>query len=501
MDEFSLYSRALSAAELLAIYEAGASGKCVGEASRGPSARWAFDETEGTVARDAIGTRHGTLSGSGAQFTEGGIRGNALRLDRSQGGLVDMGDVLDMEGAFTLVAWVKTEPNDTTESSVVLARHTAGTANGYFLSLHRSGFLGQPGKALFVASDPAGQELVSATSLNDGQWHQVVAVYDLGAGKRLYVDGQPVEASGGASAIVPNTAPFLVGGVSVGGVPQGFFTGWIDEVQVYERVLADAEIEYLYANPEATEIPQLLEPRIETGLLNQTVTRGASVELKVTATGEGPLTYAWSRDGSAVEGADGAWLILSEVQPADGGVYSVVVSNRWGTATSSATVQVLWPPTITVAPVGQSLPLGGSATLSVTAEGTAPLAYQWLRNDQPVNGATSRFLLLNNVTAFSAGSYRVRVLNSDGMTTSDPAWIHIYSGVLAAVPVPEGLRLEVAGLQAGRNYVLEQAANLPAGPAAWEPLMTVLNAGESFQFVDPDSESAARRYYRVRLLP
>lgn len=68
------------------------------------------------------------------------------------------------------------------------------------------------GRAMFVASDLAGQELVSTSAVNDGEWHQLVAVYEAGVEKRLYVDGQPVDAQGPAAAIVANTAPFLLGG-------------------------------------------------------------------------------------------------------------------------------------------------------------------------------------------------------------------------------------------------------------------------------------------------
>jgi len=235
LDEVSLYRRALAPAEIQAIYQAGALGKCTAPSPRQPLARWAFDETEGATAWDSIGTRHGTLSAAGAQFTTGGIRGGAIQLTRADGGYVDMGPELELGNVFTLVAWVKTEPNDTTETMVVAGNYAAGPANGYYLALNRSGFMGQPGKALFVASDPDGQELVSTSDVNDGQWHQIVAVYQGGVQKRLYVNGQPAEAAGSANSLIANNAPFLIGGVSVSGVPQGFFQGWIDEVQLHGR--------------------------------------------------------------------------------------------------------------------------------------------------------------------------------------------------------------------------------------------------------------------------
>jgi hypothetical protein len=501
LDELSLYERALTSSEISAIYQAGNLGKCMPSSPHRPLARWAFDETEGTTALDSVGNRHGTLSAAGAQFTGGGVRGNALRLTRAEGGHVDMGDELLLGNVFTLVAWVKTEPNDTTETLVVAGQHAAGTVNGYYLALNRSGFIGQPGKALFVASDPVGQESVSTSTVNDGQWHQVVAVYESGGQKRLYVDGQPAEATGPAVPIVPNTAPFLVGGVSVGGMPQGFFHGWIDEVQVYRRALTGAEVEYLFQHPDAEEIPGVLEPRVVAGLVGHTVERGATVALAVEATGDEPLNYEWRKDGMVIVEAEGPVLELSAVRGEDAGVYEVRVSNRWGTASSSATLRVLWPPVITEPPVGQGVNLGGSVTLSVTAEGTAPLQYLWLRNGRLVTGASSRFLLISNATAMSGGDYQVRVVNADGVAISDPVQVWVYSGSIQAMPVQEGLQIEVSGLQTGGTYVVEFIGALPAHPTAWEPLVSVIDAAESFRFIDPDPPAQGHRYYRLRKMP
>src|SRR5437867_7450007 len=67
LDEISVYNRALSANEIAAIYQAGTAGKCAPVAPHGIAiAHWKFDETEGTMAHDTVGTFHGTLSPEGA---------------------------------------------------------------------------------------------------------------------------------------------------------------------------------------------------------------------------------------------------------------------------------------------------------------------------------------------------------------------------------------------------------------------------------------------------
>ena len=77
------------------------------------------------------------------------------------------------------------------------------------------------------------------------------------------------------------------------------------------------------------------------------------------------------------------------------------------------------PPTITMQPASQTLTAGANVTFSVTATGTAPLAYQWQSNSVNLAGATASNLVLNAVTTnFSGASYRVVITNSAGSVTS-----------------------------------------------------------------------------------
>jgi choice-of-anchor C domain-containing protein len=216
-----------------------------------PLARWRFEETSGAVAHDSAGVFPGNLSPTGASFVEGGIAGRGLYLDRSAGGFVNMGNVLGMEtGDFSLVAWLKMNPGDTTESYVPVSKHIGGYANGYGLFANHSTAWGSTGRAWFYDSASIwGTEVVSTTVVNDGSWHQVVGVYEAGGSKHIYVDGAPAEASGSAVPIVSNGGDFLLGGFNQNGMPTAAFTGWLDEVQVYGRALSAAEVDYLFRNP------------------------------------------------------------------------------------------------------------------------------------------------------------------------------------------------------------------------------------------------------------
>jgi hypothetical protein len=75
---------------------------------------------------------------------------------------------------------------------------------------------------------------------------------------------------------------------------------------------------------------------------------GELVQLRVLATGPGPMEYQWEKDGLELTGARAAVLDLGLVTAEDAGVYRARVSNGAGSTVSvPATVQVYAPPRIT----------------------------------------------------------------------------------------------------------------------------------------------------------
>ncbi|PWU17791.1 MAG: hypothetical protein C5B50_10595 [Verrucomicrobia bacterium] len=163
-------------------------------------------------------------------------------------------------------------------------------------------------------------------------------------------------------------------------------------------------------------------PSITQQPANQTVVAGGNASFSVGAVGSVPLSYQWSFNGSNVAGATGASLSLSNVQSAQAGSYAVLVSNAYGSASSSnAVLTVGIPPSITTQPHGQSVTVGSNVTFTVQATGTSPLAYQWQYNNGILGGATGTALSLVNVQTWQAGTYSVLVSNTFGARTSSNA--------------------------------------------------------------------------------
>src|SRR5207249_8190731 len=57
-----------------------------------------------------------------------------------------------------------------------------------------------------------------------------------------------------------------------------------------------------------------------------TVGVGDSATFSVDAYGSSPVTYQWRKDGTAIAGATGAALSLTNITPANAGSYTVVVT-------------------------------------------------------------------------------------------------------------------------------------------------------------------------------
>lgn len=158
-------------------------------------------------------------------------------------------------------------------------------------------------------------------------------------------------------------------------------------------------------------------PAILTQPKGLTARENTRVSLTVGASGAPAPTYQWRRDGVAVPDGTAATLTLAPLRAEHAGDYTVVVRNSLGSVTSAvATLVVDHAPKIAVAPQPVLIGSDGVATLSVTATGPGPITYQWLRNGDPVAGATNA-----TYTTGTYGNYSVAVTNAFGTSTTGAA--------------------------------------------------------------------------------
>lgn len=231
-------------------------------------------------------------------------------------------------------------------------------------------------------------------------------------------------------------------------------------------------IDALAPPPDSTPPSIMAEPQ------SQTVPAEGQAVFIVTATGSPQLSYAWSFNGTNINGATNSSLVLQNVLPGSAGTYSVQVTNAFGSVTSSnAQLTVLPPvaPVIVTQPQDQTTVLGGLAVFSVVVTGTPPV-YQWTLNGNAIQNATNSFFTLFNAHPADQGEYAVQVTNLAGYVTSSSATLTLLAPGTNCDTVPSNL--------VGWWPANGDAVNIVDGTAALDSPVTFVpgEVGDAFAF-------------------
>jgi hypothetical protein len=93
-------------------------------------------------------------------------------------------------------------------------------------------------------------------------------------------------------------------------------------------------------------------------------------------------------------------------------------------------------PVIIAQPTNQTIAVGGTANFNVTASGALPLSYQWIFSGTNISGATNTTLTLTNVQLNQAGNYAVLVTNVYGSVLSSNAALTVTLDHFTWNPIP-----------------------------------------------------------------
>jgi hypothetical protein len=184
---------------------------------------WELDEKDGADVSDSAGTYPAHLVGNPVWQPEGGAVGGALELDGVDDCVMVTFQSALYQRAMSVLAWVK----GGRPGQVIFSQQ--GYAN--WLAAEKS-----TGELMtdVRAATRSGCPLCSKAIITDGQWHRVALVWDGGI-RTLYVDGVPVAADVQDSPKNPYADLAIGAGKDL--APGTFWSGLIDEVRIYSRVV------------------------------------------------------------------------------------------------------------------------------------------------------------------------------------------------------------------------------------------------------------------------
>ncbi len=170
----------------------------------------------------------------------------------------------------------------------------------------------------------------------------------------------------------------------------------------------------------------------------QTRAPGTRASFVVTAEGERPFTYQWSKDGVTIPGATAAAFAIVSPVAASAGSYSVIVTNRNGSAPSDSVSLTMIDAPVAGLPIISSQPASlvlfrntSGNSLSVGLESTVGVTYQWQKDGAVIPNATAFTYSLSPDPA-AAGRYNVTMANAAGSVTSNDVSVAVVDFPAAA---------------------------------------------------------------------
>ncbi len=394
-------------------------------------------------AEDAVGGNDGTLY-QGTTFGPG-LVGSAFSFDGVDDCVTNaLPGLTNLQDSFTMEFWAYP-----TASRAATPEATSGiTGNGgqRYAIYPNYGGLGPVGAGVSVGTNGVsvfehGYAYLASPLVYNAPllgWTHVAVVYE-NRQPKLYLNGV-LAWTGLTSTRAPYPSTWLGENGAQSG-DYGYYAGLLDEISIYSRPLSAAEVQSIYAAGSAGKCPMVSNapPTIVTQPQDHTADAGSAATFTVSVTGTWPFGCQWFFNSAPINGATSVALSLNDIQPAQAGLYSVVVTNAYGAVTSSnATLTVIThAPTITRHPQNVMAYQGEAVAFSSMAAGTAPLAYQWFFKGDALPGKTTTALALNNVQFSDAGNYWLVATNAYGSAVSSNAQLTVLPPPVC-VSVPTG---------------------------------------------------------------
>ena|GEM_PF-1337074 len=363
VDELAIYSnKVLTAAQILAHYQSGTNASratpyfqtITNDGGASLMGYWRLGEAGMTATNSGslgpaangtyVGATYGSPAGASASDLAGFASSNYCAYLNGTSNYVTLGNPsgLNVTNRITLQAWVR--PDAVQGAAANIISHGLNPNGNAEVALRITNNTYQiqswNGSAHGVSA------VIPAGDLGGSNWVHLAGTYD-GANWNLYRNGVLLASAADAVGAVSVTNENWAIGARGAGSSQ-FYSGFVDEVAIFNRALTSNEIAMAYSGAIATNPPTIL-----TQPAGQTVDPGGTLTLAVVAAGSPFLRYQWRTNQSNVPGATNSTYIKTNIAAADAGFYSVVVTNGFGSVQSIAVA-------VTVSKVNASIGVSSS---------------------------------------------------------------------------------------------------------------------------------------------
>ena len=217
-------------------------------APQGLVAHYPFDEGSGTTVRDVSGNgNHGVLHGARYVAVE---KGYALEFDGDADRVeIPASESLKLPDAVAVEVWINTKFSTT--GGVISKNGCMLLRQNYALQLQDGGILFQ------LVECPESERVAVGAPVSPNTWHHIVGMCD-GAEVKIYIDGRLTRVTKFPDfSIGTYDGPLFIGASYYGGKLGNYFTGQIDDVRIYDRLLTPEAILSHYKAGKKIRISQL----------------------------------------------------------------------------------------------------------------------------------------------------------------------------------------------------------------------------------------------------
>jgi hypothetical protein len=451
LDEVAFYNTVLSADTVAAHHDAATTNNAGYHAQvllDNPVGYWPMEEPPyvapdpstfpttanlGTLGSLANGTNNPGLTAGVAGPPFSGFGAGNLGVTIAGGaGNVDLGDPNDLnfDNQITIIAWVKPAFTDGLRDIVAHGFENDSSLQAEtFLRINSGNYEAGAwdGTTTFGTNAPMNS---AGLGSDVGNWVFLATTYDAAGNWNLYRYDQLVASAPATQGAMIMFNPWSIG--SAGPNTEGRFLGGdIDEVAIFTNALSGSQLQQIFYSANVS-------PIIVTPLPPQAppapVFVGTPLKLVAVAAGNPPFAYSWTKNGSSL-GNTSTSLSIPSLATTDSGTYALIVTNAFGSTTSSVPINVvLAPPSVVQQPVPAARYVGAAATFSVSVTGSGPFTYQWQSNTVNIAGATASSFKLNAVQLSYAANYGCQITGPGGQTNSASAALTVVVPPTAAYP-------------------------------------------------------------------